>query len=92
MSSNEIALEQDITVSTIDIVRREIESQIERGTESIVIDMSNVVVVDSTGIGYLIKVQNELKEDGKELVFKNVNNDILKMIKIMRLDRHFKIV
>ena len=92
MSSNEIALEHDITVSTIDMVRREIESQINRGIEEIVIDMANVAVIDSTGIGYLIKVQNELKDENKELVFKNVNNDILKMIKIMRLDKHFKIV
>ena len=92
MSNKEIKIESDITVSSIDNLHRIVDDLLENGVVNITMDFSSVNVIDSTGIGFLIRVQNSLKEKNGVLSLKNVNDDIEKMIKIMRLDNHFKLL
>lgn len=89
MNSETITINSDITSSTVDPLLREVNSLIETGQSDIVFDLTHVAVVDSTGIGFMIRVQNSLRQKNGGLTLSNVNEDILKMMKIMRLDRHF---
>ncbi len=73
-------------------LRKIIFSVIKKGEKNIVLDLSNVEAIDSTGLGVLISTQNTLQEIDGELVVINVTADILRLFKIMRLDRHFKAV
>lgn len=91
MASEILKISDDITSSFVEILHRELDELIDDGIVDITFDMSNVDIVDSTGIGFIIRVQNSLKEKGGELKLRGVNSDIFKMMKIMRLDKHFSI-
>ncbi len=91
MATEVLIITNDITSSSIEILHRDVDELISSGVKNIVFDMTKVDIVDSTGIGFIIRVQNSLKELSGELQLRGVNQDIFKMLKIMRLDRHFTI-
>jgi len=55
------------------------------------LDMKNVTVIDSSGIGALIAAQNKLHKRSGKLKIVNAAKDICTMFKIMRLDSYFEI-
>ncbi len=91
MGSEVLKISDDITSTFIEVIHRELDEMVEDGIVNITFDMTDVDIVDSTGIGFIIRVQNSLKEKGGSLNLRGVNPDILKMMKIMRLDKHFSI-
>ncbi len=91
MSSEILKISDDITSAYIEILHHEVNALLEEGIVDITFDLSDVDIVDSTGVGFIIRVQNSLKQKSGGLVLSGVNSDILKMMKIMRLDRHFSI-
>jgi len=91
MSESLFAVKNDITTAFIDALYREVDFLMEEGTTELTLDMEEVNVIDSTGIGFIIRLQNSLKEKGGALKLCSVNEDIVKMMKIMRLDNHFTI-
>ncbi len=91
MESEIVKISDDITSSYVEILHREIDRLLDDGVINITFDLTNVDIVDSTGIGFIIRVQNSLKQKNGGLKLCGVNSDILKMMKIMRLDRHFSI-
>jgi anti-anti-sigma factor len=72
-------------------LRQQMQQLIESNVLNITIDMTGVELVDSTGIGVLIGIQNNLKVRSGALKLTNVSEDIQKMFKIMRLDKHIDI-
>jgi len=91
MASEILKITDDITSSFVELLHREVDSLLDDGIFEITFDMGAVEIVDSTGIGFIIRVQNSLKQKGGALKLRSVNSDILKMMKIMRLDKHFSI-
>ncbi len=91
METEIVKINDDITSAYVEIIHREIDKLISDGIVNITFDLTNVDIVDSTGIGFIIRVQNSLKQKNGCLKLSGVNADILKMMKIMRLDRHFAI-
>jgi anti-sigma B factor antagonist len=68
------------------------QQMIDSGVTNLIVDMREVELVDSTGIGVLIGIQNNLKLKNGTLKLINVSDDIQKMFRIMRLDKHIEIV
>ncbi len=83
--------EADIVASEVQNFRSELLSLINDKVEQITVDLNNVEIIDSSGIGVFISTQNSLKKLNGALKVVNVSNDILKMLKIMRLDKHFEV-
>ena len=55
------------------------------------IDLSNIETLDSSAIGALISIQHALEKGNGSLKVIGVSHDILRMFKLMRLDKHFEI-
>ncbi len=91
MSTEVIVINEDIVSSTVQNLHKEVSDFIADGVTGITFDMSSVDIIDSTGIGFIIKVQNTLKRNGGVLSLCNVNSDIIRMFKVMRLDQHISI-
>ncbi|MCK5615592.1 STAS domain-containing protein [Candidatus Pacearchaeota archaeon] len=95
---NEIAIEQghvtvrpnrNIVASMAGEFREELLSLIEEGATSMEIDLTNVTMVDSDGLGALIAAHTLLaKKDGKLCIF-NASEDIREFFRMMRLDKRF---
>lgn len=81
----------DIVAGEVQSFRAELLALINEKMLKITVDLSAVEMIDSSGIGVFISAQNSLKKLGGALKVVNISDDILKMFKIMRLDKHFEV-
>jgi len=81
----------DIVAGEVQSFRGELLGLINEGVLKISVDLAAVEMIDSSGIGVFISAQNSLRKAGGALKVLNVSPDILKMFKIMRLDKHFEV-
>ncbi|SHE80921.1 anti-sigma B factor antagonist [Marinitoga hydrogenitolerans DSM 16785] len=58
---------------------------------TIIIDFSNLMAIDSTGIGQLIALQKKLNENGKNLILINMDEKIQKLFALLKLQEVFTI-
>ncbi len=81
--------ETDIVASKVDQLRQELKQALEGGATEMAIDLCDVKMMDSMGIGLLIAAHNSLDKNGNKLELLNVSAEILQLLKNMRLDNHF---
>lgn len=87
-----ITPQEDVVSANSKELRDELIKVVEQGSTELIIDLNQVEMVDSSGLGVFISTFNSLKE--KQGVFRiiNASPDILNLMKIMRLDAHFEIL
>ncbi len=59
--------------------------------KNIVIDMTDVEIIDSVGIGLCMTIYNELDQKGNKLKVINLSNDIYELFQFMNIENHFEI-
>lgn len=89
--SARIAPLQHLAVSLANELRPQIQKLIGDGVTDVIYDLSQVEVVDSSGIGLLIATHNTLKKNGGSLRIVGVSAEIQQLFKAMRLDKHFTV-
>ena len=80
----------DLLGEEVEIFKDNIRNVLDSKPDKLIIDMGEVEVIDSTGIGVLVASKNSAAEKNCEVILKDVNTDIMKMFRIMRLNEHFK--
>jgi len=85
-----VRLEENLAAENVADLRERLLAQLTADKE-LLIDMTEVALIDSAGLGVLISTQNSLSQQGRQLVLRGVNENIRKMMKLMRLDRHFRL-
>ncbi|MEW6288870.1 MAG: STAS domain-containing protein [Thermodesulfobacteriota bacterium] len=70
---------------------KELKPLLSEGVTRLVIDLSAVQLIDSMGLSVLVAAHNSLQKIDSQLEITNVSENILKLMKEMRLDRHFLI-
>lgn len=83
---------KDLETSMVVSLKNELHQALNDGATEIALDLSETVMMDSMGIGVLIAAHNSLKQNGEQLELLNVSADIMKLLQITRLDKHFKII
>ncbi|MGD9503693.1 MAG: STAS domain-containing protein [Syntrophobacteraceae bacterium] len=83
---------RDIVASMAPDLRKALLTVAEKEPGDIILDLTGVEMVDSVGLGVLIAAYNSVSKGGGKLVFVNTTNDVVKLFKMMRLDKHFTIV
>jgi anti-anti-sigma factor len=58
---------------------------------SVIVDMSNVNYMDSSGIGALVAGQKKMKAHNGKFALMNIHDDVLNILKLATLDKFFKI-
>ena len=86
-----ITPENDITLSNAKQLKQQLQKAIQQGALAITLDLIHVKVVDSSGLSVFIAASNSLKNSGGRLELINVAENILKLLKITRLDKHFSV-
>ncbi len=87
-----VKLDKDIIASMAADFRDKLLSLVKEGIEDLTLDLNQVKMVDSVGLGVLIAAHNSLRGIGGKLRVKNVSNDIYRLFKTMRLDQHFEVI
>lgn len=81
----------DVVASAIPELRSELRDLVAAGTKQVIVDLCNVQMVDSAGLGLLIATHNSLKKVGGEMSVIQASADILELLTTLRMNQHFSI-
>lgn len=84
-------LEKRIYLGVTDIFAEELTEALKGDFEKLVLDLKNVSVMNSSGIGELIKARDGLSKQGKEIKLINLQPLMTDIFMRMRLDTLFEI-
>ena len=82
---------EQVNLTNSQSIKKNLLSLVEKGFSQITIDFDKVEMIDSSGMGLLITVKGALPEEDSTIKIINVAGNIYKMMKIMRLYKHFEI-
>jgi len=84
-----VLLSGDLDINSVETFKDDILEKYENIDKDVVIDLQELDYIDSTGIGAIMTVYNEVKKKDKVLTVKNANRNIAKLFKITELDKIF---
>ena len=85
-------LEDNITAANVPELREIIKELVAQGVNDIVVDLTSVQVIDSSGIGLLVATHNSLARLSGTMEVINTSPELLELFKAFRLDKHFSIL
>ena len=71
--------------NTVAQFRSEIEQQLQNGNNKLIIDLTNVPLLDSTALGVIIVTLQVLQRSGGKLVLLNPQNAVTSILEVTRL-------
>jgi len=78
----------DVGVSELRTTLREVAGA---GSHNLVLDLRQVRMVDSSGIGLLVAAHNSMRRLGGSLAVIHASADILQLMRSMRIHQHFSV-
>ena len=83
--------EGDVVAASAPPLRSAIRDIVARGAREVIVDLTNVEMLDSTGIGLLISAHNSLKRSGGTLSVIHATPEILELLLAMRIHQPFSV-
>ena len=80
-----------MVAATIPELRLKMRDIVGDGVRDLVIDLSGIRMVDSSGLGLLIAAHNSLSKVGGQLAVIHASNDLLELFRSMRMHQHFTV-
>jgi anti-sigma B factor antagonist len=81
----------NIVAASIPELRSKMREVVSEGIGELVIDLTDVHMVDSSGIGLLISAYNSLRKTGGRLAVTHASAEILELFQTMRMHQHFSV-
>ena len=81
----------EIVAASIPELRSKMRGIVAEGVRELVVDMTDVHMVDSSGIGLLISAYNSLSKVGGRLAVIHASAEILELFQTMRMHQHFSV-
>ncbi|MGA3019267.1 MAG: STAS domain-containing protein [Bryobacteraceae bacterium] len=81
----------EIVAASIPELRSKMRGMVAEGVRELVVDMTDVQMVDSSGIGLLISAYNSLTKVGGHLAVIHASAEILELFQTMRIHQHFSV-
>ncbi len=81
----------DFVAASVPELRSQMRGVLDEGARRLVVDLTNVQMVDSSGIGLLISAHNSLHKLGGHLAVVHASPDILDLFHTMRIHQHFSV-
>lgn len=82
---------REFDVEAADKFRTELKNIMQKGVYNYTFDFNNCTFIDSTGLGVIVSVYKKCIENQGNIVLQHLNSDVLKVFKLTRLDKVFKI-
>ncbi|HTS46530.1 MAG TPA: STAS domain-containing protein [Bryobacteraceae bacterium] len=80
-----------IVAASIPELRSTLREIVGQGVEDLVIDLAEVHMVDSGGIGLLVAAFNSLRKTGGRLALIHASAELLELFQTMRMHQHFSV-
>jgi anti-anti-sigma factor len=81
----------NIVAATLPELRLKLRCMVDEGVRDLVVDLADINMVDSSGIGLLISAHNSLRKLGGQLALIHASADLLELFRSMRMHQHFSI-
>ena len=91
ISFNDRSLNFYVTDSLKESLKQTVNEKIEEGYEHFVLNLDNVKIIDSCGVGLIIVANNVTSSRGCKLYLSNIKPFIIKIFEIMRISKHLAI-
>jgi anti-sigma B factor antagonist len=72
-------------------LRPVIDSLVGDGPETVTVDLSELELIDSSGVGAMVSLYKRVRANGGNVRFVGVSNQPLVIFKLLRLDRAFEL-
>ena len=82
---------EDLVAASLPELRSKMRAAVAEGVRELVVDLSDVRMVDSSGIGLLISAYNSLRKVGGRLAVIHASSEILELFQTMRMHQHFSV-
>ncbi len=86
-----VALSGELDVESSQKMKNDVRKKISSETSNIVIDLTNVNYVDSSGLGTLIALQKDARFNGGSLCIVGASQQIKRVMKMTNLDKLFQL-
>lgn len=86
-----VSLSGEVDVYTSPALKERLIESVDSGCSNILVDMSNVAFIDSSGLGVLVSGLRRVKERGGNMRLVCTKDSILKIFRITGLDKVFPI-
>ena len=80
-----------IGAASIPELRSKMRAMVEEGVRELVVDLTDILMVDSSGIGLLISAHNSLRKAGGRLEVIHASAEVLELFRTMRIHQHFSV-
>ena len=87
-----ISVEGDLDYHSSSELRAELDRLVEFRPNKVLINLSGVPYIDSSGIAVFIELYQKLKRTGGKVVFHNVPEAVLQVLELAKLNLFFPIV
>lgn len=91
ISFNDRSLNFYVTDSLKESLKETIKSKIDEGYEHFVLNLENVKIIDSCGVGLIIVANNVTSSNHAKLYLCHIKPFIIKIFDIMRISKHLAI-
>jgi anti-anti-sigma factor len=81
----------EIVAAALPELRSKMREAVAEGVRDLVVDLTDVHMVDPSGIGLLISAHNSLRKVGGKLSVVHASPDILALFQAMRMHQHFSV-
>lgn len=81
----------DVVAASVAALRSTMRGIVGDGVRELVMDLTNVQMVDSSGIGLLISAHNSLRRTGGRLAVIHASPEVLDLLMTMRIHQHFSV-
>jgi len=87
-----IKLQGDFDAALVDQSREVFATIADQSEKNVLVDMSNVVFIDSSGIGAIVFLYKRLRCKELELILKGLNGQPFELIQLLRIDKIIPII
>jgi anti-anti-sigma factor len=88
---NDRSLNFYVTDALKEALKETIQAKIEEGVDRFILNLDNVKIIDSCGVGLIIVANNVTASRQAKLYLSNIKPFIIKIFEIMRISKHLAI-
>jgi len=86
-----LAISGELDALTVPDIRSELDQIVADGESRVIVDLTGLRLVDSSGVGAIVSLFKRLRAEGRQFEVTGVQGQPLQIFQVLRLDRVFRL-
>jgi anti-sigma B factor antagonist len=91
LAATVLCVSGDITTDDVNQFQRSVREEVDQFSTNVILDCTNMGLIDSVGLESLLWLSDELSKAGNELRFASVPTSVVRVFELTRLNRVFNL-